>query len=182
MRPIWLKIFHIFCFGAIFYVLDRFADVQTVIWAVRFTYAYPFLCCVSIISGPVVASCSGVIGLLLRWVIEQKSFHWIDVVCIILFCLFTSLPSQKKMNIKDGILGRTDIDTFLKAQIIVNTVVWFIIRPVLYYFVYHVEFLDALDEGLLLAFNRSLSGLLIGSLLLETYTGATYSEAGFYRT
>ena len=182
MRPFGKSIIRIIFSGAVFFVLDRFADVQTAIDVVRFTYAYPFLSCISIIFGPIVAGCSGILGLLFSFLLKQTGFQWIDLVCIFLFCLFIGIFSMSGMDIKDGILGRNDLDVYLRTQIIANVFVWFILRPLLYHYVLNAGLLNSLDEGLLLALNRSLSGMLIGSLLLDIFVRANYSEACFYRS
>lgn len=168
--------------GVVFYLLDRFADVRTDISAIRFTYAYPFLSCIAVICGAFTAGCAGIIGLLFPFVFEHAVFQWIDLACIFLFCLLIGAITANRLDYKDGILGLGDINILFRTQIIVNTAVWFIIRPLLYHYVLNVRMLEALREGFPLTLSRSLSGLLIGTVLMGIYSRARYSEACFYRS
>ena len=182
MRSFRKNIIRIILSGAVFYLLNRFADVQTEIEAIRFTYAYPFLSCISIVFGPLVAGFAGILGLLFPLLLENAVFQWIDPACLFLFCLSIVIISGHRMNITDGILGPNDITVFIRTQLIVNTFIWLIVRPILYHFVLNVRIAGVLEEGFLMALNRSLSGMLIGTLLLGIITGARYSESWFYRS
>ncbi len=117
--------------GALFYLLDRFADVQTDISSIKFTYAYPFLSCIAVICGAFTAGCAGIIGLLFPFFFEHAVFQWIDPACILLFCLLIGIMTAHRLDYEDGILGLNDINILFRTQLIVNIAIWFIIRPLL---------------------------------------------------
>ncbi len=169
--------------GVIFFLLDRFADVQTAFESVRFTYAYPFISCITVLFGPLVGGLAGILGLFIYFLLYHNFYIWIEMICVFLFCLFSGIYSCSRVNIRDGILDNKDIQIYNRGQFFSNLFIWIILRPAIYHYVSRGPgFLAVMKNGFVLTLNRSLSCMIIGSILLGILTGARYMEAGFYRS
>ena len=168
--------------GAVFYLLDRFANVPTAFSSYWFTFSYPFLTCIAVIHGPLAGAGSGLVGYLLSVLIDHIAFQWIDAGTLVLYCLLVGISGSKRMDFVDGVLDSTDIAQYVKSQIFSNLLVWFLLRPILMHFVLETPLFVGFAAGFLLAINRMVSGMMIGTILLEIYTGTRYSEAAFYRS
>ena len=173
------KIIYIILFAGLYYVLVRYADVNTVLRHIRFSYSHPLLIFISIIIDPIVGGLANALGVFFTF-FESGKNDWIELGCAFVNCAGVGF-SMRKVDIAHGFFQRKDWFYFTTVLIIFDFVCWMLLYPFLNYFIFHSDLRLLVNDGFWKAFNLSLSGSVLTTLFLALYARTRITAANFYR-
>ncbi len=108
--------------AALFFVLARFVAIPTGIPNTNFALQYAVQAVFAVLYGPVVGCLSGFIGHVLTDM-SWGGVWWSWVAGTAVYGLIVGLFA-KKINVQDGNFGKSEIITFVVANLIANLVAW----------------------------------------------------------
>ena len=178
MKSLFKRIVVILISSGIFYVIAHYMGISTSFESIRVAYDHSLAVIISVMFGPIVDAFSGEIGQTLTQLMELTP-DWISVGCTV---LNTGLIGflMRKNDINNGFFYRKEAISFTRAQTLCNFAVWGVLSPVLNILIVHAEFQQAVLHGLRIAFNNSVSCMLVASLFLSIYARSRISELNFY--
>ena len=175
------KLLYIILFAGIYFLLERFALINTAFDNVQFCYAQPVANCVSVILGPFVGSFAAAIGEFFVTHFQNTPNDWIAVACAFLSTGAVGL-SMKDVDIKNGFFQRSDVLRFNAAHTLATFVCWVILYPRLSALLMHKEVHQAFIHGVGQAIGMWVTNFVVGTLLLTLYAKSRISAANFYRS
>lgn len=179
MSPFLKKIFYIFLYGGLFFVLERYANINTAYRYIRFSLSNPLMNFVSVVYGPIVGGLSIAFGELLTFIVN-KSYDWIAMGCAFINCAAIGF-SMRSVDIAQGFFQRKDRTYFNTSQTLCNIIGWTVLFPLLNHFIRHTEIWPLLQMGFWNALSFSLSNSIVTTLFLSLYARTRISAANFYR-
>jgi len=154
--------------SALFVILGRFGSIPSGIPNTNIETAYALLALMALIYGPVAGLLIGFIGHTLKDAIFYGSpwFSWVIASAIV--GLIIGLVA-KKIAIREGEFGKSDIIRFNLFQVIANAAAWFIVAPVLDILIYAEPSDKVFVQGLVAGVSNIVTVAVIGTLLAVAY-------------
>lgn len=155
--------------SAVFMILGRFGSIPTFIPNTNVETSYAFLALMALLYGPVAGVFIGFIGHTLKDLIFYGSpwFSW--VIASSIFGLIVGIAC-KKINIKEGTLGKNQIIGFNVVQVIANIIAWFIVAPILDILIYAEPANKVFLQGFVAGISNIVTVGILGTILLVAYS------------
>lgn len=180
MNPTFKKILLIILFGCGFYLIDQYDGIQTTIRNVRISYSFPLLAFCSVIYGPVVGGCAGLLGQVIVQTGELVP-DWFAVIATVLYCVMIGLFCRK-IDIGNGFFSRQDATFFNKVHIGASVIIFQFFYPLLNIIFNKIGIRDALTQGAIVSIDIVIGCMLLATMFLALYAKTRISAANFYRS
>ena len=161
--------------SAVFVILGRFAVIPTFVPNTNLETSYPFLALMSVVYGPVDGALIGLIGHTLKDFTTYGSAWWSWIICSGLIGLIFGFAGRK-INLKQGIFGKTEILTFNLYQIVGNAVVWGLVAPALDIIIYSEPAKKVFTQGIVSGVLNMIAVGIIGTLLMKAYAATQIKQ------
>ena len=123
----------------------------------------------SAIFGPVVGGAIGLIGHALGDAVFYGSVWWSWVFPDAVFGIIVGLFAAK-YKVKEGSFGGKEIGLFNIVQVVANALAWILVAPVLDIVIYAEPVKKVFAQGVFAAISNSITGVIVGGLLIVAYT------------
>ncbi|HIX15672.1 MAG TPA: ECF-type riboflavin transporter substrate-binding protein [Candidatus Hungatella pullicola] len=162
--------------AALFMVLFMYVKIPTGIPETDIQTAYGVGGFFAALFGPIAGALIAFIGHALSDSIQYGSAWWSWVVASGVSCFIAGLV-YPKLQVEDGIFGKTDVIRYNVVQVIGNIIAWVLVAPILDVVVYAEPVNLVFTQGIVAAISNSVSMGVIGSILLVLYS-KTRSKKG----
>ena len=140
--------------AALFFVLGRFVAIPSPVPNTNISLQYAVLALLAAMYGPVAGGLIGFIGHAL-----------IDLSWGVVIGLFA-----KKLNVQDGEFGKGKVVVFVVSNVIAHVIGWVVVAPVLDILIYAEPANKVFAQGVFAAVSNSITGVIVGGLLVLAYT------------
>jgi len=123
----------------------------------------------SAIFGPVVGGAIGLIGHALGDAVFYGSVWWSWVFPDAVFGIIVGLFAAK-YKVKEGSFGGKEIGLFNIVQVVANALAWILVAPVLDIVIYAEPVKKVFAQGVFAAISNTITGVIVGGLLIVAYT------------
>ena len=123
----------------------------------------------SAIFGPVVGGAIGLIGHALGDAVFYGSVWWSWVFPDAVFGIIVGLFAAK-YKVKEGSFGGKGIGLFNIVQVVANALAWILVAPVLDIVIYAEPVKKVFAQGVFAAISNTITGVIVGGLLIVAYT------------
>lgn len=160
--------------SALFLILSRFLAIPTPIANTTLQSSYAFLALMSLIFGPVVGGLIGLIGHTLADMVSfgQPWISWISATAVFGFLMGCLKPIVSLTK-----LTKWNIVKFNVGQIIVCTIAWGIVAPLLDIIIHREPIQKVFTQGAVAGISNAIIVALLGTTLLFAY-GKTIVQRG----
>ncbi len=155
--------------AALFFVLGRFVAIPSPVPNTNISLQYAVLGLLAAIYGPVVGGLIGFIGhtlIDLSW----GGIPWWSWVITSAFVGVVIGLFAKKLQVEEGDFGKGKVAVFAVANVIAHVAGWVVVAPVLDIAIYAEPVKKVFAQGVFAAISNTLTGVVVGGLLILAYT------------
>ena len=155
--------------AALFFVLGRFVAIPSPVPNTNLSLQYAVLGLLAAIYGPVVGGLIGFIGhtlIDLSW----GGIPWWSWVITSAFVGVVIGLFAKKLQVEEGDFGKGKVAVFAVANVIAHVAGWVVVAPVLDIAIYAEPVKKVFAQGVFAAISNTLTGVVVGGLLILAYT------------
>ena len=155
--------------AALFFVLGRFVAIPSPVPNTNISLQYAVLGLLAAIYGPVVGGLIGFIGhtlIDLSW----GGIPWWSWVITSAFVGVVIGLFAKKLQVEEGDFGKGKVAVFAVANVIAHVAGWVVVAPVLDIAIYAEPVKKVFAQGVFAAITNTLTGVVVGGLLILAYT------------
>lgn len=163
----------------VYMVLEDRVGINTAFEHIQITSAYPFLCFMSVVCGPVSGGMTAFLGTGLvfatEWYLDVPL--WIaNVVLCVLVGSFT-----RDIDIQNGFFEKVEILRFNLVQALAHLFCWVLLRPGITSILNRSPFFPLMKDGIWNFLSNAFSTMLLGTLFLLIYARSRFNASNFYR-
>ena len=151
--------------AALFFVLGRFVAIPSPVPNTNISLQYAVLALLAAMYGPVAGGLIGFIGHALIDLSWGGSPWWSWVITSAFVGVVIGLFA-KKLNVQDGEFGKGKVVVFVVS----NVIAWVVVAPVLDILIYAEPANKVFAQGVFAAVSNSITGVIVGGLLVLAYT------------
>ena len=155
--------------AALFFVLGRFVAIPSPVPNTNISLQYAVLGLLAAIYGPVAGGLIGFIGhtlIDLSW----GGIPWWSWVITSAFVGVVIGLFAKKLQVEEGDFGKGKVAVFAVANVIAHVAGWVVVAPVLDIAIYAEPVKKVFAQGVFAAISNTLTGVVVGGLLILAYT------------
>ena len=155
--------------AALFFVLGRFVAIPSPVPNTNISLQYAVLGLLAAMYGPVVGGLIGFIGhtlIDLSW----GGIPWWSWVITSAFVGVVIGLFAKKLQVEEGDFGKGKVAVFTVANVIAHVAGWVVVAPVLDIAIYAEPVKKVFAQGVFAAISNTLTGVVVGGLLILAYT------------
>ncbi len=155
--------------AALFFVLGRFVAIPSPVPNTNISLQYAVLGLLAAMYGPVVGGLIGFIGhtlIDLSW----GGIPWWSWVITSAFVGVVIGLFAKKLQVEEGDFGKDKVAVFAVANVIAHVAGWVVVAPVLDIAIYAEPVKKVFAQGVFAAISNTLTGVVVGGLLILAYT------------
>lgn len=155
--------------AALFFVLGRFVAIPSPVPNTNISLQYAVLGLLAAMYGPVVGGLIGFIGhtlIDLSW----GGIPWWSWVITSAFVGVVIGLFAKKLQVEEGDFGKGKVAVFAVANVIAHVAGWVVVAPVLDIAIYAEPVKKVFAQGVFAAISNTLTGVVVGGLLILAYT------------
>ena len=147
--------------AALFFVLGRFVAIPSPVPNTNISLQYAVLALLAAMYGPVAG---GLIDL--SW---GGSPWWSWVITSAFVGVVIGLFA-KKLNVQEGVFDKTKTAIFAIANVAAHVIGWVVVAPVLDILIYAEPVKKVFAQGVFAAISNTITGVIVGGLLIVAYT------------
>ena len=155
--------------AALFFVLGRFVAIPSPVPNTNISLQYAVLGLLAAMYGPVAGGLIGFIGHTLIDLSWGGSPWWSWVITSAFVGVVIGIFA-KKLKVEDGDFGKGKMTIFVLANVIAHVVGWVVVAPVLDILIYAEPANKVFAQGVFAAVSNSITGVIVGGLLVLAYT------------
>ena len=155
--------------AALFFVLGRFVAIPSPVPNTNISLQYAVLALLAAMYGPVAGGLIGFIGHALIDLSWGGSPWWSWVITSAFVGVVIGLFA-KKLNVQDGEFGKGKVVVFVVCNVIAHVIGWVVVAPVLDILIYAEPANKVFAQGVFAAVSNSITGVIVGGLLVLAYT------------
>lgn len=155
--------------AALFFVLGRFVAIPSPVPNTNISLQYAVLALLAAMYGPVAGGLIGFIGHTLVDLSWGGSPWWSWVLTSAFVGVAVGLFA-KKLNVQEGDFGKGKLIIFAAANVIAHVIGWVVLAPVLDIAIYAEPANKVFAQGAFAAVSNTLTGVIVGGLLILAYT------------
>lgn len=155
--------------AALFFVLGRFVAIPSPVPNTNISLQYAVLALLAAMYGPLAGGLIGFIGhtlIDLSW----GGIPWWSWVITSAFVGVVIGLFAKKLNVQDGDFGKGKFALFTVSNVIAHVVGWVVVAPVLDILIYAEPAKKVFAQGAFAAISNTVTGVVVGGLLILAYT------------
>ena len=155
--------------AALFFVLGRFVAIPSPVPNTNISLQYAVLALLAAMYGPVAGGLIGFIGhalIDLSW----GGSPWWSWVITSAFVGGVIGMFAKKLNVQEGVFDKTKTAIFAIANVVAHVIGWVVVAPVLDILIYAEPVKKVFAQGVFAAISNSITGVIVGGLLIVAYT------------
>ena len=80
------------------------------------------------------------------------------------------MPSEKMLNVQEGVFDKTKTAIFAIANVAAHVIGWVVVAPVLDILIYAEPVKKVFAQGVFAAISNTITGVIVGGLLIVAYT------------
>ena len=155
--------------AALFFVLGRFVAIPSPVPNTNISLQYAVLALLAVMYGPVAGGLIGFIGHTLIDLSWGGTPWWSWVITSAFVGVIVGLFA-KKLNVQEGEFGKGKVTLFTIANIVAHVIGWIVVAPVLDILIYAEPANKVFAQGAFAAISNTITALIVGGLLVLTYT------------
>lgn len=155
--------------AALFFVLGRFVAIPSPVPNTNISLQYAVLALLAAMYGPVAGGLIGFIGHALIDLSWGGSPWWSWVITSAFVGVVIGLFA-KKLNVQEGVFDKTKTAIFAIANVVAHVIGWVVVAPVLDILIYAEPVKKVFAQGVFAAISNSITGVIVGGLLIVAYT------------
>ena len=148
--------------AALFFVLGRFVAIPSPVPNTNISLQYAMY-------GPVAGGLIGFIGHALIDLSWGGSPWWSWVITSAFVGVVIGLFA-KKLNVQEGVFDKTKTAIFAIANVAAHVIGWVVVAPVLDILIYAEPVKKVFAQGVFAAISNTITGVIVGGLLIVAYT------------
>jgi len=157
--------------AALFFVLGRFVSIPSPVPNTNISIQYGLLAFMAVLFGPIAGALIGFIGHALIDFSYGWGVWWSWVIASGVFGALIGFAGSK-IELGDGVFGKSDIVKFNIAQVIGHVICWGLVAPVLDIVIYAEPIEKLFAQGLVSACANIVTTAIIGTILCAAYAAA----------
>jgi len=154
--------------AALFFVCGRFIAIPSPVPNTTITIQYGVLAFMATLFGPVAGVLIGLIGHALIDFSWGWGVWWSWVFASAVFGALMGI-AVKKINLADGVFGKSEIVRFNISQVICHIICWGVVAPVLDIVIYAEPVEKLFAQGLVSGIGNAVTTAIVGTLLCIAY-------------
>ena len=154
--------------AALFFVLGRFVAIPSPVPNTNISLQYAVLALLAAMYGPVAGGLIGFIGHALIDLSWGGSPWWSWVITSAFVGVVIGMFA-KKLNVQEGVFDKTKTAIFAIANVVAHVVGWVVVAPVLDILIYAEPVKKVFAQGVFAAISNSITGVIVGGLLIVAY-------------
>lgn len=155
--------------AALFFVLGRFVAIPSPVPNTNISLQYAVLALLAAMYGPVAGGLIGFIGHALIDLSWGGSPWWSWVITSAFVGVVIGMFA-KKLNVQEGVFDKTKTAIFAIANVAAHVIGWGVVAPVLDILIYAEPVKKVFAQGVFAAISNSITGVIVGGLLIVAYT------------
>lgn len=155
--------------AALFFVLGRFVAIPSPVPNTNISLQYAVLALLAAMYGPVAGGLIGFIGHALIDLSWGGSPWWSWVIASAFVGVVIGMFA-KKLNVQEGVFDKTKTAIFAIANVVAHVIGWVVVAPVLDILIYAEPVKKVFAQGVFAAISNSITGVIVGGLLIVAYT------------
>ena len=155
--------------AALFFVLGRFVAIPSPVPNTNISLQYAVLALLAVMYGPVAGGLIGFIGHALIDLSWGGSPWWSWVITSAFVGVVIGMFA-KKLNVQEGVFDKTKTAIFAIANVAAHVIGWVVVAPVLDILIYAEPVKKVFAQGVFAAISNSITGVIVGGLLIVAYT------------
>ena len=155
--------------AALFFVLGRFVAIPSPVPNTHISLLYAVLALLAAMYGPVAGGLIGFIGHALIDLSWGGSPWWSWVITSAFVGVVIGMFA-KKLNVQEGVFDKTKTAIFAIANVVAHVIGWVVVAPVLDILIYAEPVKKVFAQGVFAAISNSITGVIVGGLLIVAYT------------
>ena len=154
--------------AALFFVLGRFVAIPSPVPNTNISLQYAVLALLAAMYGPVAGGLIGFIGHALIDLSWGGSPWWSWVITSAFVGVVIGMFA-KKLNVQEGVFDKTKTAIFAIANVVAHVIGWVVVAPVLDILIYAEPVKRVCAQGVFAAISNSITGVIVGGLLIVAY-------------
>ena len=154
--------------AALFFVLGRFVAIPSPVPNTNISLQYAVLALLAAMYGPVAGGLIGFIGHALIDLSWGGSPWWSWVITSAFVGVVIGMFA-KKLNVQEGVFDKTKTAIFAIANVVAHVIGWVVVAPVLDILIYAEPVKKVFAQGVFAAISNSITGVIVGVLLIVAY-------------
>jgi UPF0397 protein SSU98_0390 len=154
--------------AALFFVLGRFVAIPSPVPNTNISLQYAVLALLAAMYGPVAGGLIGFIGHALIDLSWGGSPWWSWVITSAFVGVVIGMFA-KKLNVQEGVFDKTKTAIFAIANVVAHVIGWVVVAPVLDILIYAEPVKKVFAQGVFAAISNSITGVIVGGLLIVAY-------------
>ena len=155
--------------AALFFVLGRFVAIPSPVPNTNISLQYAVLALLAAMYGPVAGGLIGFIGHALIDLSWGGSPWWSWVITSAFVGVVIGMFA-KKLNVQEGVFDKTKTAIFAIANVAAHVIGSVVVAPVLDILIYAEPVKKVFAQGVFAAISNSITGVIVGGLLIVAYT------------
>ena len=155
--------------AALLFVLGRFVAIPSPVPNTNISLQYAVLALLAAMYGPVAGGLIGFIGHALIDLSWGGSPWWSWVITSAFVGVVIGMFA-KKLNVQEGVFDKTKTAIFAIANVVAHVIGWVVVAPVLDILIYAEPVKKVFAQGVFAAISNSITGVIVGGLLIVAYT------------
>ena len=155
--------------AALFFVLGRFVAIPSPVPNTNISLQYAVLALLAAMYGPVAGGRIGFIGHALIDLSWGGSPWWSWVITSAFVGVVIGMFA-KKLNVQEGVFDKTKTAIFAIANVAAHVIGGVVVAPVLDILIYAEPVKKVFAQGVFAAISNSITGVIVGGLLIVAYT------------
>ena len=154
--------------AALFFVLGKIA-IPSFVANTNISLQYAILAMFATLFGPIAGALIGFIGHALIDLSWGGSPWWSWVITSAFVGVLIGMFA-KKLNVQEGVFDKTKTAIFAIANVAAHVIGWVVVAPVLDILIYAEPVKKVFAQGVFAAISNTITGVIVGGLLIVAYT------------